>query len=136
MAKTANPTERAVNKWREAALGGFQVLPDILFKKQVDLDLTATDMMVLINVTMHWWYKDQRPFPRTTTVAKRMGVDPRTVQRSLQKLVDRGLVARVDEVKDGETRQVIDLQGLVDRLSELVLDDPDYLARQERRHAQ
>ena len=136
MNQIANPTERAVTKWREAALGGFQVLPDILFKKQVELDLSATDMLVLINVTMHWWYKDQRPFPRTTTVANRMGVDPRTVQRSLQKLIDHGLVDRVEEERDGETRQVIDPEGLVSRLCEYVKDDPDYLARQERRREQ
>ena len=133
MNESANPTERAVTKWRHAALGGFQVIPDILFKKQAELDLSATDMLVLINVTMHWWYRDQRPFPRTTTVANRMGVDSRTVQRSLQKLMDLGLVARVEEEKDGETRQVIDLEGLVSRLSDYVKDDPDYMARQMRR---
>lgn len=133
MDEIEKPTERSVAKWKDAARGGFQVLPDILLKKQVELGLSATDMLVLINISMHWWYEEQKPFPRTTTVAARMGVDPRTVQRSLQKLIDLSLVSKVLEDKDGESRQVLHLDGLVERLSEYVKTDADYLARQQRR---
>ena len=55
--------QRSVEKWGEAGKGGFQLLPDILFKKQVELGLSPTDMLVLMNLTMHWWYAHQRPFP-------------------------------------------------------------------------
>ena len=61
--------QRSVEKWGEAGKGGFQLLPDILFKKQVELGLSPTDMLVLMNLTMHWWYAHQRPFPPTSTIA-------------------------------------------------------------------
>ncbi|WP_434056202.1 helix-turn-helix domain-containing protein [Roseibium sp.] len=91
--------QRATTKWKEAGEAGFQVLPDLLLKKQSELGLSATDLVVLINVTMHWWYREQRPFPRTTTIASRMGVDNRTVQRSMKKLTQLGLMKRETEDK-------------------------------------
>jgi len=129
----SNETERSFEKWGEAARGGFQVLPDILLKKQVELGLSPMDMMVLINVAMHWWYAGQRPFPRSTTIATRMGVDPRTVQRSLRKLVDLKLMERVKETdSEGKERTVCDLSGLVQRLQSYVANDKDYQARTTR----
>jgi predicted transcriptional regulator len=126
--------QRSVEKWGEAARGGFQTLPDILLKKQVELGLSAMDMMVLINITMHWWYANQRPFPRTGTIATRMGVDQRTVQRSLRKLTELGLVKRVTETTtDGTERVVCDLSGLTAQLEKYVVADPNYRIRQQRR---
>jgi predicted transcriptional regulator len=115
---------RAFDKWAEAASAGFQVVPDLLLKKQVELDLTTTDLVVLLNVLMHWWYADQRPFPRSSTIAARMGIDPRTVQRSLARLDELGLVKRVtEESPDGEERKVCDPAGLRQRLIELAKAD-------------
>ncbi|EXX77094.1 hypothetical protein RirG_027050 [Rhizophagus irregularis DAOM 197198w] len=130
----ANLDQRSEAKWKEAALGGFQIVPDILLKKQVDLGLTPTEMLVLINIMMHWWYADQRPFPRTTTIATRMGSDQRTVQRAVRKLQESGLVERVvEELADGTKRTVCDLSGLIAKLNQLVTTDKDYLARKVKR---
>jgi DNA replication protein DnaD len=124
---------RAVAKWKEAGKAGFQVLPDLLLKKQSELGLSATDVVVLLNLTMHWWYAEQRPFPRSTTIAKRMGVDIRTVPRCMRNLIDLGLVKKVTETPpNGAERQVCDLSGLVRRLTAMALDDPDYAARNRK----
>ncbi len=116
-------------KWKEAAKAGFQVLPDLLLKKQCVLGLSATDLVVLMNITMHWWF-DQRPFPRAAVIASRMGVERRTVQRSMKRLTELGLMRKEVENKGTKyERTVSDLTGLVDRLGALALSDPDYLAR-------
>jgi len=52
MIRVPRTTERAVEKWEDAAEAGFQTLPDILLRKQVELGLSPTDMLVLINITM------------------------------------------------------------------------------------
>lgn len=123
-------TERSFAKWGEAARGGFQVVPDILLKKQVELGLSATDMLVLLNLSMHWWYADKKPFPRTTTIAARMGIDVRTVQRSLRKLGDLQLLERmVEHSEQGNERTVCDLTKLVGRLDQYVRSDKDYRSR-------
>ena len=60
----------AIAKWGESARAGFQILPDVLFKNQDGLGLSAVDLVVLTNLTLHWWYSDRKPFPRSTTIAR------------------------------------------------------------------
>lgn len=125
-----SPTPRAMrafDKWGDAASAGFQLVPDLLLKNQAKLELSHTDLVVLLNVLMHWWYAEQRPFPRSTTIAARMDVQPRTVQRCLAKLDELGLVKRVTETLfDGEEREVCDPSGLKQRLIELAKADPAF----------
>jgi hypothetical protein len=118
-------------KYGEVAVAGFQAVPDLLLKNQVKLGLSQTDMVVLLNVLMHWWYVDKKPFPRATTIAKRIGVTPRTVQRSFSALEKLGLLNR-SEADDGRT--ILDPQPLVDRLNEFTFTDTDYLIRRAKRN--
>lgn len=134
MSNRQSETQRVMAKWGEAAVGGFQAVPDVLLKNQDKLGLSPTELVVLLNITMHWWYPTQRPFPRSTTIAKRMGVDTRTIQRALARLQELKLLAKVKE-PEGESgeREVCDLNGLVLALSGLAKDDPDYNYRRSRR---
>lgn len=90
------------DKWQGAvtAGSGFVALPMALLRLQTKLKLSATDMLVLTNLLAHWWHPDKAVFPRSTTIAKRMGVTERTVQRSTQKMLDLGLIGR-DFLEDG-----------------------------------
>lgn len=83
-------------KWQGAVTegSGFVAVPMALLRLQSAYDLSATDMLVLINLLAHWWDPDKAVYPRNTIIAKRMGVETRTVQRSLHKLCERGLVHR------------------------------------------
>ncbi len=123
----ASGTESAVyEKWGEAARAGFQAVPDLLLKQQETLKLNPTELVVLLNVLMHWWYRDQKPFPRPTTIARRMGSTVRTVQRAITKLESEGLVQRQRGPKNV---MVLDPDPLVQRLAELAKTDLDYLRR-------
>lgn len=128
---------RPLEKWKAAAIPGWQPLPDVLLKNQVSLGLTATDMLVLINILSHWWYADQKPFPRVTTIANRMDVTARTVQRSIQKLVEKGFLERRREGfgPEGEERHVLDPKGLVEVLGQLAGNDPAYKYKKEKFHS-
>ncbi len=117
-------------KYGEASVAGFQAVPDLLLKHQGNLGLSPTDLTVLLNVLMHWWYPEQKPFPRSTTIAKRMGVTPRTVQRSLQQLEDLGLLVRE---KDTGGPTYLDPSPLVEKLGALANKDSDYQIRRRRR---
>ena len=74
---------------------GFVAIPMVLLRVQTKLKLTATDMLVMANLLAHRWKVTDAVFPRTTTIAKRMGVTPRTVQRSAEKLIRGGVMERV-----------------------------------------
>jgi len=83
-------------KWQGAVTegSGFVALPMALLRLQTKLKLTATDMLVLTNLLAHWWSPADGVYPRSTTIAKRMGVTKRTVQRSTQKMLSQGLITR------------------------------------------
>lgn len=123
---------RATDKWGDAARAGFQVVPDLLLKNQERLGLSSTDIVVLLNITMHWWYPEQKPFPRTSTIANRMGTSARTVQRSIEALQAKGLLRRVPGGDDSQ-RTYLDPDGLVARLEALAQGDRDFLIREGRR---
>lgn len=103
------------NLWGDLSETGFTAIPNTLIKAQAKLELTPTDLVVLANLIMHWWKLENLPFPRTSTIAKRSGLTPRTIQRSMQKMTRMGLIKRVKK-KD---REYVDLSGLKDRLAEL-----------------
>jgi predicted transcriptional regulator len=83
-------------KWQGAvtAGSGFVAIPMALLRLQSKYDLSPTDMLVLINLLAHWWEPSRSVSPRSTTIAKRKGVDTRTVQRSTRKLERAGLLVR------------------------------------------
>ena len=81
-------------KYGKAAIAGFQAVPDLLLKHQHDLGLSATDLVVLRNVLTNWRYPGAEAVSRSTSIAKRMGVTPRTVQRSLQQMEELGFLIR------------------------------------------
>ena len=113
-------------KWGTAARGaasGFQMIPDRLFKHQKDLKIDNTRMVVLLNVLMHWWEADNLPHPGANIIAKRMGVDKRTVERSLKKLEDDGIIVRLarEQDKRGQSVRRIDPSKLVRRLEKYAM---------------
>jgi hypothetical protein len=77
----------------EAAEAGFQTLLNVLLKNQAKLGLSPTDTLVLMNLAMEWC--SQRPFPRSATIAARMGVGVRTVQRALTTLRKLGVLTKL-----------------------------------------
>ncbi|HWK65695.1 MAG TPA: helix-turn-helix domain-containing protein [Rhizobiaceae bacterium] len=84
------------DKWQGAVTegSGFVAVPVALLRLQSKYGLTPTEMLVLINLLAHWWEPDSVVYPRSTTIAKRMGVDKRTVQRATHKLEKAGLLTR------------------------------------------
>jgi len=74
---------------------GYQPLPNVLLMHQKDLGITSEDLNVLLNVMMHRHTAAVLPFPHSITIAKRMGVSSRTVQRRLASLRKRGLILKV-----------------------------------------
>lgn len=114
-------------KWGDAILAGYQVLPDALLRAQHLLKLTATDMVVIANLNQAWWFEEQLPYLQPHTIAKRMGVSERSVQRSLSRLRQKKLLQQVREKQeDGTIRYYHDLSGLREQLILLARRDIRY----------
>lgn len=103
-------------KWQGAVTqgSGFVAVPMALLRLQSKYGLTPTELLVLINLLAHWWQPDRPVFPRSTTIAKRMGVDTRTVQRATKSLEEKGLLER-GKMDDG--RRIFQFDALAKKLS-------------------
>lgn len=110
------------DKWAEALNGGFVVIPSALLRFQHQLKIDSNEMVVLLNLLMSWWKSDDMPYPRTSTLAHRIGVSTRTVQRQLQSLEDKELIKRIwvpSAKPDERASAKYDLSGTVSKLKVL-----------------
>jgi predicted transcriptional regulator len=100
---------------------GYTVLPTLLMQAQARLGLNADEMNTLLQLISYRWSADTHPRPAKATIAQRIGRSPRTVQRYLTSLENKGLVARIERFKahKGQDANGYDLSGLVRRLGEL-----------------
>ena len=128
------PVDTIAERWGPAVDAGFLAVPNILVRAQDKLGLTPNDLVVVLNIILHWWHRDRRPTPRSTAIAKRTGLGPRTVQRSLKKLERKGLISRVRVSRD---RTEYNLEGLISQLAAEARSDvwyrPDLLGAAVRK---
>ena len=126
----ANPTESeasapksaAHDKWGEALEAGFQVVPNILIQAHKELLLDPLDVLILLNLNMHWWSATSLPYPKPAMMADRIGVTKRTIERRINAMQKAGLITRLpSEVINGRASAVqrFSLDGLVKKLSRL-----------------
>lgn len=74
-------------KWGKDALSlGWTPIPTALLFLQSDLGLTAVEMNILIHLLSHWWKVNDKVYPSQDSIAARMGVSKRTVQRGIDRL--------------------------------------------------
>lgn len=126
--RAATDTSNPRAKWGDAMDAGFQIVPDVLFRHQKSLGLSALDVVILLNISLHWWEAEAKPFPRTSAIAARIGVSTRTVERRLSALEAMGLMKRLpsEKLSDGPLIRRIDLAGLSHRLQMLARQEPSF----------
>ena len=116
------PTPSAIHqRWRGAVTSaetGFTAVPDVLIRSQGQLKLSSTEMMVLLNILLHWWREGEWPYPRVSAISERMGISRRTVERAIRRLQEKGLVVhrRSEVMGNGPAARRFDLSGLIDIL--------------------
>ena len=117
--------ERISSRWGVAVEPGFTAIPDVLIRYSGMLDISGTEFLVLANLLAAWWSAEEQPFPRTSVIARRMNVTPRTVERALLNLEKKGLIKKMPsrEGPRGLAVRPYDLSGLKARLEKLALRD-------------
>ena len=119
----AKSNSQFAEKWGDAAALGFSQIPDVLLTSQDKLGIDVTEMVVLLNVLSYWWYDERKPFPKSSTIAQRTGLSPRTVQRALQKLEQKEIVKKT---KSDWGYRMFDPAPLVEKLGVLARRSPKF----------
>ena len=97
---------------------GYTAVPNILVRSQARLGLSTTEMVVVLNLLLHWWEPENWPYPHPAHIGSRMGVSRRTVERALATLKTKGLVERLPgrSLNGGPHVRPYNLTGLVQTL--------------------
>lgn len=131
------------DKWGSAvAERGFAQVPNYLLILNSFLDedsrLTPVELLVLVQLVGAWWRKDDLPYPSMATLALRIGVSERQVQRAVARLVKDGFLARVKRRTKGIiASNAYDLSPLVELLGDVAKAFPNEYPRaiQKRKSA-
>jgi DNA-binding transcriptional regulator YhcF (GntR family) len=116
--KTPSDDTLRVNekKWGKPLMdAGWTVLPNIIFERQKALGLDAIDVNILLHIASYWWAPEGRPHPSKVTIAKAMGIDPRTVQRHIAEMEKGGMIKRQERRVTGlgSRTNIYHLDGLI-----------------------
>lgn len=112
-------------KWGHDVLRlGYCLLPSILFRAQRKLNITPLQMAVLLQLLEHWWEAERAPYPSKETIAHRLDMSPRQVQRHIAALEAAGYVKRRERkaVHRGQLSNFYDFDGLVAALKRIAPD--------------
>lgn len=111
---------------------GYTMLPNLLLQAQGRLNISHAQFNILVQLIGHWWDADKDPHPAKDTIARRMGVSARQVQRYLTELEKAGLIKRIERFKGhkAQTSNGYALDGLVAKLKAI---EPEFAKAMEQR---
>jgi len=115
-------------KWGDGSLSfGWTALPISLLLNQRKLGLSPLGLNVLLHVLSQWWQKENLPYPSQASIAEKVGVSTRSVQREIAQMKKKGLLKITKTALSDEKflgRNVYDpapLAAVLQRLSEELL---------------
>lgn len=117
-AGASSSTELRTNekKWGKPLIeAGWTLVPNTLLARQAALGLTSTDVNILLHLVAYWWKESDLPHPSKSTLAKSIGVTPRTVQRRIAAMEHAGFIKRVRRTGPfrGTQTNLYDFSGLI-----------------------
>jgi len=109
-------------KWGHDVLRhGWCLLPSMLFRAQRKLNISALQMAVLLQILEHWWEAERAPYPSKETIAHRLDMSARQVQRHTAALEKAGYLRRRERkaVNRGQLSNFYEFDGLVAALKRI-----------------
>lgn len=114
-------------KWsKDLMAGGWTAIPNVIVAEQRALGLDSLDINIILHLSTLWASADQSPSPAKRALADAIGVDPRTVQRRIAALEQKGLVRREARrhASSGSKSNLYHFDGLIAAALPLVRAEP------------
>lgn len=115
-ATSAGNIKAIEQRWtKPLADAGWTAVPNTILDKQAALGLDSMDINIILQIAKFW--RDSAPFPAVDTIGAAIGVQTRTVQRHITKMVKRGLLERQQRyyAKGGQKSNAYTFNGLIKR---------------------
>lgn len=118
------------SRWGYSILeeAGWTTIPNLLLEKQMVLDLSNTEMLLLIHLISFIHFADAPAFPSISTLAARINQHPRTVQRTINKLISKGFLKRkirAKSVNDKGLSNLYSVEPLIEKLFKSIDNKPE-----------
>lgn len=128
--KKAADRRASEKKWGVLAMKpGFSILPAILFRGQRRLGLSNQQLVLLLHLADHWWTVGDVPWPKKETLAQRMQMSDKQIQRIARQLEKGGFLQRETRMRaHGQTSNGYNLNGLVQKLNAIA---PEFIEARE-----
>jgi len=98
LSKKARKSPR--DKWGKAVIDlGFCTVPSLLLQAQGRLGVSAEQFNILMQLADFWWDANDPPHPSKDTLATRVRMSPRQVQRHLTTLEKKGFLKRIERFR-------------------------------------
>ncbi|MEK7059298.1 MAG: helix-turn-helix domain-containing protein [Patescibacteria group bacterium] len=105
------------NKWSsEIAKWGYTPIPNLLIYNQSKLDITSSEMAVLLQLLTHMW-DDRHPYPAASTLCKRSGMALQTVRTNIRRLEAKGLLRRKFRKALSNEYELTSLKAILQRIA-------------------
>jgi len=122
MPRRATAEKAADKKWGKKVMDlGYTITPSLLMRAQRRLGLSPMQFNILLQIMDFWWEPESWSYPSKVTIADRLGVHPRTIQKNIQALEKAGLIQRFPRrsaAGDPDTN-IYDLSDLAKKLQQL-----------------
>ena len=115
-AKAVESLKTNEKKWSKPLMdAGWTALPSVIVENQRQLDLSPLDMNIILYLASKWWKAEGKPYPSKSTMAKAMGVHPRTIQKHIAAMQAAGYITREERrTPTGSQTNIYHLDGLID----------------------
>ncbi|EDZ9869145.1 TPA: helix-turn-helix domain-containing protein [Klebsiella pneumoniae] len=87
--------ETLLSIWGRTILSsGWTTVPNELLKNQAELGISNSELVLIIHLISFMHSASAKIFPSIDSLAERMNQDRRTIQRTIQRLEDKGLIRK------------------------------------------
>jgi helix-turn-helix protein len=133
-------TDRKIEKKWGAPLirAGFTAIPNVIIQRQYAIGLSPLDLNILLQLLAYWWEPKNLPHPSKTTIAKAIGVHPRTVQKRIAAMEKAKFIQRKGRRTslNGSSTNEYDFSGLIEAAEPYALEELEEIEQRKRAKAE
>lgn len=105
--------QKMLQKWGATTLQEYWTnVPNILLTHQAVLRLSNTELVLLINLMSYEHDFNSPIYPSIATLAERQGLHERSIQRAINRLIQKGMLEKLVRAKHPEQKGVTNIYSI------------------------